>query len=136
MKKKMNNKGFSLVELIIVIAIMAVLIGILAPQFIRYVERSRRSTDIQAAQSLQTAYLADVADGTITVDIGTPTAPVTIAAGNLPSTVTTVPTVAGNATGVTDFSVFVDVSAGTAQVFLGTFDVTTEAGVNGYNAAP
>ncbi|HKM34419.1 MAG TPA: prepilin-type N-terminal cleavage/methylation domain-containing protein, partial [Lachnospiraceae bacterium] len=28
----MNNKGFSLVELIIVIAIMAVLVGILAPQ--------------------------------------------------------------------------------------------------------
>ena len=31
MKKKMNNKGFSLVELIVVIAMMAVLIGVLAP---------------------------------------------------------------------------------------------------------
>lgn len=44
--KKLNNKGFSLVELIIVIAIMAVLIGVLAPQYLRYVERSRRSADL------------------------------------------------------------------------------------------
>lgn len=42
---KLNNKGFSLVELIIVIAIMAVLIGVLAPQYLRYVEKSRRSAD-------------------------------------------------------------------------------------------
>lgn len=42
---KLNNKGFSLVELIIVIAIMAVLIGVLAPQYIKYVEKSRVATD-------------------------------------------------------------------------------------------
>lgn len=44
-EKKMNNKGFSLVELIIVIAIMAVLIGVLAPTYLRYVEKSRISAD-------------------------------------------------------------------------------------------
>lgn len=32
-RTKRNNKGFSLVELIIVIAIMAILAGVLAPQF-------------------------------------------------------------------------------------------------------
>lgn len=42
-----NNKGFSLIELIVVIAIMAVLVGMLAPQFIRYVERSRMGIDVQ-----------------------------------------------------------------------------------------
>ncbi len=46
--KKANNQGFSLVELIIVIAIMAVLVGVLAPQFIRYVERSRTQKDASA----------------------------------------------------------------------------------------
>ena len=40
-----NNKGFSLVELIIVVAIMAVLMGILAPQYIRYVEKTRIRAD-------------------------------------------------------------------------------------------
>lgn len=63
--KKMNNKGFSLVELIIVIAIMAVLIGVMAPQFLRYVEQSRRSTDISNAQSIATAIQADIADATL-----------------------------------------------------------------------
>lgn len=47
MKKEMNNKGFSLVELIIVIAIMVILVAVLAPQYLRYVEKSRISTDTQ-----------------------------------------------------------------------------------------
>ena len=39
-QKSMGNKGFSLVELIIVIAIMAILVGVLAPQLLKNVERS------------------------------------------------------------------------------------------------
>lgn len=59
MKKEMNNKGFSLVELIIVIAIMVILVAVLAPQYLRYVEKSRVSTDTQTTvefiNALQTA---------------------------------------------------------------------------------
>ena len=62
MNKKMNNKGFSLVELIIVIAIMAILVGVLAPQFIKYIESSRQSTDISAASEYRAAVEAYVAD--------------------------------------------------------------------------
>ena len=52
---KKNNKGFSLVELIIVIAIMAILAGALAPALIKYINKSKRSTDIQNADALRTA---------------------------------------------------------------------------------
>jgi prepilin-type N-terminal cleavage/methylation domain-containing protein len=41
----MNNKGFTLVELIIVMVIMSVLIGVLAPTYLRYVERTKYTTD-------------------------------------------------------------------------------------------
>lgn len=62
-KKQKNNGGFSLVELIVVIAIMVVLVAVLAPVFSKYIESSRRSTDVQNANSISEAVLADVADG-------------------------------------------------------------------------
>ena len=62
MKKELNNKGFSLVELIIVIAIMAVLMGVLAPQYLKYVKQSKISTDITNAQELATAINTAIAD--------------------------------------------------------------------------
>lgn len=61
-QKKLNNKGFSLVELIIVIAIMAVLIGLLAPQFIKYVQRSKYSTDVKNGQEIATVIQTLIAD--------------------------------------------------------------------------
>ena len=66
---KENNKGFSLVELIIVIAIMAVLVGVLAPQFIKYVESSKQSTDIQNAAEIRAAVEAFVAEQAPTTNI-------------------------------------------------------------------
>lgn len=66
MKKEMNNKGFSLVELIIVIAIMAVLVGVLAPQYLKYVQRSKVSTDITNAEAIATAINTSVSDGVTT----------------------------------------------------------------------
>ena len=47
-----NNKGFSLVELIVVIAIMAILIGVAVPVYSSYVEKSQKAADIQLVDEI------------------------------------------------------------------------------------
>jgi prepilin-type N-terminal cleavage/methylation domain-containing protein len=49
---KKNNRGFSLVELIIVIAIMVALVAMLAPQFVKYVAKSRDAVVTRAAEDV------------------------------------------------------------------------------------
>lgn len=44
-KKEGKNKGFSLVELIVVIAIMAILAIVIAPQVMKYIGKSKDSVD-------------------------------------------------------------------------------------------
>ncbi len=62
LKAKSENKGFTLVELIIVVAVIAILATVLAPQYIRYVERSRESNDLQVATTIVRAATVAVAD--------------------------------------------------------------------------
>ena len=68
MEKKMNNKGFSLVELIIVIAIMVILVAVLAPQYLRYVEKSRVSSDVQTTVELINVMQVLAADQDVNLD--------------------------------------------------------------------
>lgn len=77
-ERKMNNKGFSLVELIIVIAIMAILIVVLAPQYLKYVEKSRNSTDVSNATEIVTALQVYAADPDATVKIPASAVTVTV----------------------------------------------------------
>ncbi len=62
--KKMNKKGFTLAELLIVVAIIAVLVAISIPIFSSQLERSREAVD---AANIRAAY-AEAAAEAITGD--------------------------------------------------------------------
>lgn len=72
MKKKLqkylsgSNEGFSLVELIIVIAIMAILIGVVALAVIPYLEKSRESKDLQVLSTMSGALATAIGDSKAT----------------------------------------------------------------------
>ena len=53
--KKKDNKGFSLVELIIVIAIMAILVGVVGTQVVPYLNKSKVAKDQQLLSAYATA---------------------------------------------------------------------------------
>ena len=62
---KENMKGFSLVELVIVIAIMAILVALLAPQYIKYVEKAKITTDEELIDNVQHVITMAVTDENI-----------------------------------------------------------------------
>ena len=70
--RKKDNKGFSLVELIIVIAIMAILVGIVGTQVIPYISKSKVAKDQQVLNSISTAgvtaYSENGLTGNLTID--------------------------------------------------------------------
>ena len=69
----MKNKGFSLVELIVVIAIMAILVGVAVPVYSSYIEKAQKAKDEQMVDEIKHAieiaavgdnwYLAATEDG-------------------------------------------------------------------------
>ena len=57
--KKLNKKGFTIVELVIVIAVIAILAGVLIPTFATVVEKANQSKAMQEAKNAYELYLSD-----------------------------------------------------------------------------
>ncbi len=65
-----RDRGFSLIEIIVVIAIMAILVAILAPNITRYISKARRQTDINNGTEIANAAIRvmtadDLVDGKV-----------------------------------------------------------------------
>ena len=69
---KNNRKGFTLAELLIVVAIIAVLVAIAIPVFTSQLERSREATDLSNIRAAYAEAVADyLADGATTAKTAT-----------------------------------------------------------------
>ncbi|WP_238483639.1 type II secretion system protein [Anaerosporobacter faecicola] len=77
-EKKERNTGFSLVELIVVIAIMAILAIVIAPQVMKYIGKSRTSVDAANMNLYKTAATTALADETVYEEMATQSANVVI----------------------------------------------------------
>lgn len=77
MKKKIQKylsgerEGFSLIELIIVIAIMAILIGVIALVVLPYLDSARENRDRQTLSEVSNAFKSAMADDKVAKAVGT-----------------------------------------------------------------
>jgi prepilin-type N-terminal cleavage/methylation domain-containing protein len=56
LRKMQNQKGFTLIEILVVVIIVAILAAFAVPRYLRYVEKSRSTEAQTAIRSLRTAY--------------------------------------------------------------------------------
>lgn len=64
---KRSKRGFTLAELLIVVAIIAVLVAIAIPIFNSQLEKARQAVDMHTARNIESALVAAINDGTIQI---------------------------------------------------------------------
>ena len=67
-KLKKKKKGFTLVELIIVIAVIGILSAVAIPKFGQIRENANEKADLANAKNIQTAAIAAIANGDVIAD--------------------------------------------------------------------
>ena len=94
MEKKRNNKGFTLAELLIVVAIIAVLVAIAIPIFTNQLEKSKEATDVANIRDyyaeISTALVADE------LDYGTANSSITVSGGKTAKVTTALASASGD----------------------------------------
>ena len=66
-KMAKGNKGFTLVEIIVVVAIIGILSLIIVPRLSGYTKKAEKAADTATAKTIQTAVVTLLADGTLKV---------------------------------------------------------------------
>ncbi len=66
-KMKKNKKGYTLTELIVVVAILGVLAAIAVPSVMSAIDSSKKQADITSMKAIETAVQVCLADGTLTM---------------------------------------------------------------------
>lgn len=117
--KRKNNKGFSLVELIVVVLIMGIIAVALAPQVMKWVGTARTNSDSNTSKDIKSAVQVALADWQQTHSLP--------ASGSNQTYV-----INGTSTALTDASGYEDLSAVVAEVMGGDYPTPAKTGSTGF----
>ncbi|MDD2259042.1 MAG: prepilin-type N-terminal cleavage/methylation domain-containing protein, partial [Bacilli bacterium] len=70
MIKNLRKKGFTIVELVIVIAVIAILAAILIPTFSGIIKKANIASDTAMAKNMNTALVMADSEGNVPEDMG------------------------------------------------------------------